>query len=43
MWVRFQGKEVGDRKYEGENRRTGTGRVKWLEMESMVKRENRKG
>lgn len=32
MWIRFQGKEVGDRKYEGENKRTGTGRVKWLEM-----------
>lgn len=32
MGVRFQGKEVGDRKYEGENRSTGTGRVKWLGM-----------
>lgn len=32
MWVRFQRKEVEDRKYEGENRSTGTERVMWLEM-----------
>lgn len=32
MWVRFHGKEVGDRKYEVENRSTGTGRVTWLKM-----------